>query len=84
MPDAKKEDHLTPEDFAFNGRRVRAWCVDDGISYEALAKEIHVSLGQLKAWIYGTRGISFNQACAIAEYFGKPLDDLREYATTAS
>lgn len=35
-------------------------------------------VGTLKAWIYGQRGISFPQACAIAEVFGKSLDDLRE------
>ena len=68
----------TPAEFAFNGRRVRAWCVDENVSYEELAAKIGVTVGALKAWIYGTRGISFNQACAIADAFGKPLDDLRE------
>ena len=60
------------DQFTFNGRRVRAWCVDSGITYDELA------VGTLKAWIYGQRGISFPQACAIAEVFGKSLDDLRE------
>lgn len=73
-----------PEDFAFNGRRVRAWCVDEGISYEELAEKIGVKVGTLKAWVYGSRGIDFNQACAIAVAFGKPLDDLRESATQAA
>lgn len=80
MADAKK----TPEDFAFNGRRVRAWCVDEGLSYEELAKKIGVKVGTLKAWVYGTRGIDFNSACAIAMAFGKPLDDLREIVTPVS
>lgn len=64
----------------FNGRRVRAWCVDAGISYGELAERLGVPLPRLKSWIYGTRGISFNQAAAIAEVFGKPLDELRETA----
>lgn len=74
----------TPKDFAFNGRRVRAWCVDEGVSYEELAKKIGVKVGTLKAWVYGTRGIDFNQACAIAMAFGKPLDDLREIVPPVS
>lgn len=63
---------------AFNGRRVRAWCVDAGIAYDDLAERIGVPAGTLKAWIYGSRGISFAQACAIADVFGKPVDELRE------
>ncbi|WP_418389773.1 helix-turn-helix domain-containing protein [Adlercreutzia sp.] len=67
------------DEFAFNGRRVRSWCVDAGISYETLADGIKVPLGTLKAWLYGERGISFPQASAIADYFGKSLDDLIEH-----
>ena len=55
-----------------------SWCVDSGITYDELAERIGVPVGTLKAWIYGQRGISFPQACAIAEVFGKSLDDLRE------
>ena len=66
------------DQFTFNGRRVRAWCVDSGITYDELAERIGVPVGTLMAWIYGQRGISFPQACAIAEVFGKSLDDLRE------
>ena len=67
------------DEFAFNGRRVRSWCVDAGISYETLADGIKVPLGTLKAWLYGDRGISFPQASAIADYVGKSLDDLIEH-----
>lgn len=62
----------------FNGRRVRAWCVDSGITYEELAKRVNVPLGTLKSWIYGQRSVGFDQACAIADVFGKPVDELRE------
>ena len=62
----------------FNGRRVRAWCVDSGITYEALAERVGVPIGTLKSWIYGQRNIAFDQACAIADVFGKPVDELRE------
>lgn len=62
----------------FNGRRVRSWCVDADITLDDLAKRIGVSAGTLKSWVYGQRSISFDQACKIADVFGKPLDDLRE------
>lgn len=62
---------------AFNGRRVRSWCVDSDMSYEDLAKSIGVAEGTLKAWVYGQRSISFDHACAIANVFKKPVDDLR-------
>lgn len=75
---------FTADDFAFNGRRVRAWCVDEGISYEQLAEKIGVKVGTLKAWIYGQRSIDFDQACAIAKAFDKPLDDLRELTASVS
>ncbi len=68
----------TPDGFMFNGRRVRSWCVDAGISIDELAGRIGASSGALKTWIYGTRNISFTQACAIADVFGKSLDDLIE------
>lgn len=67
----------------FNGRRVRSWCVDADISLEDLAERIGVSYGALKSWIYGHRGISFEQACKIADVFGKSLDELREVAHVA-
>lgn len=67
------------DEFAFNGRRVRSWCVDAGISYETLADGIKVPLGTLKAWLYGQRVINWPQAVAIADYFGKSLDDLIEH-----
>lgn len=70
------------DEFAFNGRRVRSWCVDAGIDYEDLAKGIRVPLGTLKSWLYGQRIISYPQAVAIADYFGKSLDDLIEHITT--
>lgn len=67
----------------FNGRRVRAWCVDAGISIEELADRIGVRYGTLKSWIYNKRSIDFANACLIANYFGKSLDDLRETVPAA-
>lgn len=68
---------LRPEErFGFNGRRVRAWCVDADISYEELAKRINTPLGSLKSWIYGQREIDFTKACAIADVFGKDVGEL--------
>lgn len=61
----------------FNGRRVRAWCVDAGIRQEDLADAIGIPIGTVKSWTYGQKRISFDNACRIAEYFGKSLDDLR-------
>ena len=65
----------------FNGRRVRAWCVDAGMTHEELAKRLGIANGTLKSWIYGQRNISFNYACAIADVFGKSVDELRERAS---
>ena len=62
----------------FNGRRVRAWCVDANITYDELAEHVGVPLTTLKSWIYGQRRIGFEEACAIADVFGKPVDELRE------
>lgn len=62
---------------AFNGRRVRSWCVDAGITLEELAERIHKPFGTLKSWVYNQRAISFEQACEIADVFGKPVDELR-------
>lgn len=72
MSEKKKAEEL----YQFNGRRVRAWCVDAGMNLEDLAEKINVPFGTLKAWIYNNRSISFNQACAIADAFDKPVDDL--------
>ncbi len=62
--------------YRFNGRRVRAWCTDEGIKLEDLAEKLDIPFGTLKSWVYNNRNISFNQACAIADAFGKPVDDL--------
>lgn len=67
----KAEDH-----YQFNGRRVRAWCLDEGIKLEDLAEKLDVPFGTLKSWVYSNRNVSFPQACAIADVFGKPVDDL--------
>lgn len=67
----------------FNGRRVRAWCVEAGITYEELAKAIGETPGKVKSWVYNQRNIGFDKAVKIAEYFGKPLDDLRDERKTA-
>lgn len=61
----------------FNGRRVRAWCVDAGITYKDLAKAINEGVGAVKSWVYGERRINFDQACKVCNYFGKSLDELR-------
>ena len=60
------------DQFTFNGRRVRAWCVDSGITYDELAERIGVPVGTLKAWIYGQRGISFPQANTIEKAASNP------------
>lgn len=61
----------------FNGRRVRSWCVDAGLTYDQLAEAIGKNTGTVKSWIYNQRRIDFDDACLIAEFFNKPLDDLR-------
>lgn len=58
------------------GRRVRGWCKDAGISQQELAEGLGVPIGTLKSWLYGQRNIGFEEACVIADYFGKSLDDL--------
>lgn len=68
---------------SFNGRRVRAWCVDAGITYEQLAEKIGEGVGAVKSWVYGERRINFDQACKICTYFGKSLDELRTDAAAA-
>ena len=62
----------------FNGRRVRSWCVDADMTHEELAEKIGVPVGTIKSWIYGQRRPLFEQACAIADVFGKPVSELRE------
>lgn len=61
----------------FNGRRVRAWCVDAGVSYDQLAASIGKKPGTVRSWVYGQRRIDFDDACLIVDFFGKTLDELR-------
>lgn len=63
-------------DQATVGRRIRSWMVDANMTQEGLAKKLCVSTGALKSWIYGTRSMSFDTACSIADAFGKSLDEL--------
>lgn len=63
-------------DFKYVGRRVRGWCKDAGITQQELADGLGVPYGTLRSWLYGERRIELEQACAIADYFGKSLDDL--------
>lgn len=58
------------------GRRIRSWCVDAGKTYEDVASDLEMPPTTLKSWVYGERNMSFDAAAAIADYFGKSLDDL--------
>lgn len=68
---------------SFNGRRVRSWCVDAGLTIDELAERIDVPSGTLKSWVYGQRSISFEHACMIADVFHKPVGELREQMNIA-
>lgn len=58
------------------GRRIRSWLVDSGMQQEELAECIGVRPGTLKSWIYAQRNMSLEDAVAIADVFGKSLDEL--------
>ena len=58
------------------GRRIRSWMVDAGMNAEDTAEALGVSVGSLKSWIYGQRGLYLDRAVQICELFDKPLDEL--------
>ena len=57
-------------------RKVRAWCVDEGITYDVLAARLGVPITTLKSWIYGQNRLSLEDAARICDVFGKSLDEL--------
>lgn len=63
-------------------RRVRSWNIDAGIGWAELAEGVGENLGRdvpegtLKSWLYGSRSLGLEEACAIADVFGKSLDEL--------
>lgn len=58
------------------GRRLRSWMVDADTTPGVLASAIGVKPTTVKAWMYGVNGLSFEAALALADYFGKSLDEL--------
>lgn len=58
------------------GRRIRSWCVDAGITNKEAAAQLGIPFSTFKGWVYGSRSMSFKQAEAIADLFGKSLDEL--------
>lgn len=63
-------------------RRIRSWMTDTGMSWDDLATAVSGKLGRavststIRSWLYRSRSLGFKEACAIADVFGKSLDEL--------
>ena len=58
------------------GDNLRAMRARERMSQEELAKKIGVSTSTIINWEGGKGGIGLDKACALADLFGCPLDDL--------
>lgn len=58
------------------GQRIKSWCIDAGLTQEQAADLLHMTYAKFKALVNAQSAITFDDAYAICEAFGKPLDEL--------